>query len=146
MTMLLAATTDGVLDDVGGALAWTATSFLLFAVGFVIIDVLTPGALRTQIRDNLNAAILVSAKMIAVAIIVFVSVWTAPDDLGDGIVYAASQALWSLGVSVAAFLALDRLIPGGIRQVVDEATFSPRVLVAGAAEIAVALTAAVALS
>lgn len=146
MTMLLAATTDGVLDDVGGALAWTLTSFVLFAVGFVIIDLLTPGHLRTQIRDNLNAAILVSAKMVAVAIIVFVSVWTAPDDLGDGIVYAASQALWSLAVSVAAFLALDRLIPGGIRQAVDEPTFSPRVLVAGAAEIAVALTAAVALS
>lgn len=146
MTMLLAATTDGVLDDVGGALAWTLTSFLLFAVGFVIIDLLTPGHLRTQIRDNLNAAILVSAKMVAVAVIVFVSVWTAPDDLGDGILYAASQALWSLAVSVAAFLALDRLIPGGIRQAVDEPTFSPRVLVAGAAEIAVALTAAVALS
>lgn len=145
MTMLLA-TTDGVLDDVGGALAWTASSFLLFAVGFVIIDVLTPGALRTQIRDNINASILVSAKMIAVAVIVFVSVWTAPDDLGDGIVYAASQALWSLAVSIAAFLALDRLIPGGVRDVVNEPGFSPRVLVAGAAEIAVALTAAVALS
>lgn len=146
MTMLLAATTDGVLDDVGGALAWTLTSFLLFAVGFVIIDVLTPGHLRTQIRDNVNASILVSAKMVAVAAIVFVSVWTAPDELGDGIVYAASQALWSLAVSVAAFLALDRLIPGGIRDVVNEPGFSPRVLVAAASEIAVALTAAVALS
>ncbi len=145
-TMLLAATTDGVLDDVGAAAAWTLASFLLFAVGFVIIDVLTPGHLRTQIRDNINAAILVSAKMLAVAAIVFVSVWTAPDELGDGIVYAASQALWSLGVSVLAFLGLDRLIPGGIRNVVNEPGFSPRVLVAGAAELAVALTAAVALS
>lgn len=145
MTMLLAAT-DGVLDDVGGAAAWTLASFLLFAVGFVVIDVLTPGHLRTQIRDNINAAILVSAKMLAVAVIVFVSVWTAPDDVGDGVVYAATQALWSLAVSIAAFLALDRLIPGGIRDVVNEPGFSPRVLVAGAAEIAVALTAAVALS
>lgn len=146
MTMLLAATTDGVLDDVGGAAAWTLASFLLFAVGFVIIDVLTPGHLRTQIRDNINAAVLVGAKMIAVAVIVFVSIWTAPDDLGDGVVYAASQALWSLAVSVIAFLGLDRLIPGGIRNVVNEPGFAPRVVVAGAAEIAVALTAAVALS
>lgn len=146
MTLLLAATTGGVLDDVGAAAAWTVASFLLFAVGFVVIDVLTPGNLRTQIRDNINAAILVSAKMLAVAVIVFVSVWTAPDDVGDGVVYAATQALWSLAVSIAAFLALDRLIPGGIRNVVNEAGFSPRVLVAGAAEIAVALTAAVALS
>lgn len=146
MTMLLAATTDGVLNDAGTALAWTLASFSLFAVGFVIIDLLTPGHLRTQIRDNLNAAVLVAAKMIAVAAIVFVSVWTAPDDVSDGVVYAASQALWSLAVSVAAFLALDRLIPGGIRDVVNEPGFAPRVLVAGAAEIAVALTAAVALS
>ena len=146
MTMLLAATTDGVLDDVGGAAAWTLASFALFAVGFVVIDVLTPGNLRTQIRDNINAAILVSAKMLAVAVIVFVSVWTAPDDVGDGVVYAATQALWSLAVSIGAFLALDRLIPGGIRNVVNEVGFSPRVLVAGAAEVAVALTAAVALS
>lgn len=146
MTMLLAATTDGVLNDVGAAAAWTVASFLLFAVGFVVIDLLTPGHLRTQIRDNLNAAVLVAAKMLAVAAIVFVSVWTAPDDVGDGVVYAASQALWSLAVSIAAFLSLDRLIPGGIRNVVNEPGFSPRVLVAGAAEIAVALTAAVALS
>lgn len=146
MTMLLAVTTEGVLNDAGTALAWTVASFLLFAVGFVIIDVLTPGHLRTQIRDNLNAAVLVSAKMIAVAVIVFVSVWTAPDAVVDGVIYAGGQALWSLGVSVVAFLALDRLIPGGIRDVVNEAGFAPRVLVAGAAEIAVALTAAVALS
>jgi uncharacterized membrane protein YjfL (UPF0719 family) len=146
MTMLLAATTDGVLDDVGGAAAWTLASFLLFAAGFVVIDVLTPGHLRTQIRDNINAAILVSAKMLAVAVIVFVSVWTAPDDVGDGVVYAATQALWSLAISIGAFLGLDRLIPGGIRNVVNEPGFSPRVLVAGAAELAVALTAAVALS
>lgn len=146
MIMLLAATTDGVLHDVGAAAAWTVASFVLFAVGFVIIDVLTPGHLRTQIRDNVNAAILVSAKMLAVAVIVFVSVWTAPDDVGDGVVYAATQALWSLAISIAAFLGLDRLIPGGVRNVVNEAGFSPRVIVAGAAEIAVALTAAVALS
>ena len=146
MTMLLAATNYGVLHDAGTALAWTLASFALFAIGFVIIDVLTPGHLRTQIRDNINAAILVSAKMLAVAVIVFVSVWTAPDDVGDGVVYAATQALWSLAVSVAAFLGLDRLIPGGIRNVVNEPGFSPRVLVAGAAEVAVALTAAVALS
>jgi uncharacterized membrane protein YjfL (UPF0719 family) len=146
MMLLLAATTDGVLDDVGGAAAWTVASFALFALGFVVIDVLTPGHLRTQIRDNVNAAILVSAKMLAVAVIVFVSVWTAPDDVGDGVVYAATQALWSLAISIAAFLGLDRLIPGGIRNVVNEPGFSPRVIVAGAAEIAVALTAAVALS
>lgn len=146
MTMLFAVTTDGVLNDAGAALAWTLASFLLFAVGFAIIDVLTPGHLRTQIRDNLNAAVLVSAKMIAVAAIVFVSVWTAPDAVVDGVIYAGSQALWSLAVSVLAFLALDRLIPGGIRDVVNEPGFAPRVLVAGAAEIAVALTAAVALS
>ena len=84
--------------------------------------------------------------MLAVVAIVFVSVWTAPDDVGDGVVYAATQALWSLAISIVAFLGLDRLIPGGIRNVVNEPGFSPRVLVAGAAEIAVALTAAVALS
>jgi uncharacterized membrane protein YjfL (UPF0719 family) len=146
MTMLLAATTDGVLDNVGAAAAWTLASFLLFAVGFVVIDVLTPGHLRTQIRDNVNAAVLVAAKMVAVAVIVFVSVWTAPDEVADGVAYAATQALWSLAVSIAAFLGLDRLIPGGVRNVVNEPGFSPRVLVAGAAEVAVALTAAVALS
>ena len=137
---------DSVLDDVGGAIAWTLASFALFAIGFVLIDVLTPGHLRTQIRDNLNAAVLVSAKMLAVAAIVFVSVWTAPDALGDGLVHASSQGLLALAFSVVAFLGLDRVIPGGIRHLVDEPGFSPMVLVAGAAEISVALTAAVALS
>lgn len=143
---LLAATTDSVFDDIGGGVAWTLASFGLFVVGFVVIDLLTPGHLRTQIRDNLNAAVLVAAKMLAVAVIVFVAVWTAPDELGDGIVHAAGLALFALAVSVVAFLALDRLIPGGIRHLPDEPGLSPMVIVAGAAEIAVALTAAVALS
>lgn len=137
---------DTVFEDLGASLAWMLASFALFAVGFVIIDLLTPGHLRTQVRDNLNAAVLVAAKMLAVAIIVFVSVWTAPDAVGDGIIHAGSQGLVSLAFSVVAFLGLDRLIPGGIRHLVDEAGFAPMVLVAGAAEIAVALTAAVALS
>lgn len=143
---LLAATTDQVLEDVGVAIAWTAASFALFAIGFVIVDVLTPGRLRTQIRDNLNAAVLVSAKMLAVAAIVFVSVWTAPDDLSEGVAHAAAQGLGSLAFTVVAFLGLDQLIPGGIRGLVNEPRFAPAVIVAGAAEIAVALTAAVALS
>lgn len=140
------AATDSVFDDIGGAVAWTLASFALFAVGFVVIDVLTPGHLRTQIRDNLNAAVLVSAKLLAVAVIVFVAVWTAPDDLGDGLVHAGGQGLVALAFSVVAFLGLDKLIPGGIRHLPGEAQFAPMVLVAGAAEIAVALTAAVALS
>lgn len=143
---LLAATTDSVFDDIGGAVAWTLASFGLFVVGFVVIDLLTPGHLRTQIRDNLNAAVLVAAKMLAVAVIVFVAVWTAPDEVGDGIVHAAGLGLFALAFSVAAFFALDRLIPGGIRHLPNEPGFSPMVIVAGAAEIAVALTAAVALS
>lgn len=143
---LLAATTETVFDDVGGAIAWLFASFALFGIGFVIIDVLTPGHLRTQIRDNVNAAVLVAAKMLAVAVIVFVSVWTAPDAVGDGIVHAATQGSVSLLFSVVAFLGLDRLIPGGVRHLPNEAGFSPMVVVAGAAEIAVALTAAVALS
>jgi len=144
--LLLAATTETVFEDIGAALGWMAASFALFAVGFAVLDLLTPGHLRTQVRDNLNAAILVSAKMLAVAAIVFVAVWTAPDELGDGIVHAGSQALVSLVASVLAFLGLDRVIPGGVRNLVDEARFSPMVVVAGAAEIAVGLTAAVALS
>jgi uncharacterized membrane protein YjfL (UPF0719 family) len=150
MLLLLAqaneAADDTVFEDLGASLAWMLASFVLFAVGFVIIDLLTPGQLRTQVRDNLNAAVLVAAKMLAVAVIVFVSVWTAPDAVGDGIVHAGSQGLVSLAFSVVAFLGLDRLIPGGIRHLVNEPRFSPMVVVAGAAEIAVALTAAVALS
>lgn len=143
---LLAASSDQILEDVGIAIAWTASSFLLFAVGFVIVDLLTPGSLRTQIRDNMNAAVLVSAKMLAIAAIVFVAVWTAPDDFSEGIQHAAIQAFGSLAFTVIAFLGLDRLIPGGVRNLVNEPKFVPTAIVAGAAEIAVALTAAVALS
>lgn len=143
---LLAASADQLFEDVGVAIAWTVASFALFAIGFVIIDLLTPGTLRSQIRDNMNAAVLVAAKMLGVAAIVFVSVWTAPDDVTEGVTNAAVQGLGSLTFTVVAFLGLDRLIPGGIRHLVNEPGFSPMAIVAGAAEIAVALTAAVALS
>ena len=134
------------IDDLGMTFAWLGTAIALMAVGFVILDLLTPGNLRAQVSANLNAGLLVGAKMIAVGIIVFSAVWTAPDDLDEGLVEAVLYSGLGLIVSALMFLAVDFALPVRLRQLVEQDRFDPATCVAVGAEIGLALVVAAAIS
>lgn len=137
---------EAFIDDLGATLAWLGVSIATMAVGFVIVDLLTPGKLRTQISENLNAALLVGAKMLAVGIIVATAVFTAVDDLDEGLLDAVLYSGLGLAVSAVMFLALDAVMPARLRHLVNEANFDPATAVAASAEISLALVIAAAIS
>ncbi len=137
---------EDFINDLGSISAWLGVSLAIMAAGFVVVDVLTPGHLRTQVSDNLNAALLVAGKLVAVGIIVMGAVLTSPDDLDEGLIQAVLYGATGIVVSSIAFLLLDLALPVKLRELVQEKEFDPAAVVAMGSEIAVALVIAASLS
>lgn len=134
------------IDNIGITLAWLGIAIALMGLGFIVVDVLTPGSLRKQVSQNLNAGLLVGGKMIAVGIIVFAAVWTAPDALDEGLVEAILYSVLGLITSALMFLAVDAVLPVHLRHLVNEERFDPATCVAVGAEVGLALVIAAAIS
>lgn len=134
------------INDLGSTLAWLATAMVLMGAGFGVVDVLTPGRLSRQVSENLNAGMLVGAKMTAVGIIVFSAIWTAPDALDEGLIEAVLYSLLGLVISAIGFLLVDLVLPVRLRHLVNEQRFDPATCVAVGAEIGLALVVAAAIS
>lgn len=121
---------------------------LVLAVGFIVLDLLTPGKLRDLvfIENRAGAALIAGAQQVALACIV-VSVIRASDDalmtgLGETLVYGA------LGIvlQAVALLVLEALTPGRFRDVVMDAKVRPRAALAATTFIVIGVINAVALS
>ena len=134
------------IDNIGITLAWLGTAIVLMGLGFGVVDILTPGNLRQQVSDNLNAGLLVGGKLVAVGIIVFSAIWTAPDDLEPGLVEAILYSVLGLVTSGIMFLVVDWILPVRLRHLVNEDDFDPATCVAVGTEIGLALVIAAAIS
>jgi uncharacterized membrane protein YjfL (UPF0719 family) len=134
------------INDLGATLAWLATAVALMGVGFGVVDLLTPGRLSQQVSANLNAGLLVGAKLLAVGIIVFSAIWTAPDSLDEGLLEAVLYSALGLLISAGVFMLLDFALPVRLRHLVNEERFDPTTCVAVGAEIGLALVVAAAIS
>lgn len=118
----------GTVD--GGALVDGVLATLLFfvigagvlALGFLVLDLLTPGHLRTQVYvdKNPNAAILLGANHLALAIIVVTAIMTSSDSLGQGLVDSAVYGLVGVVLQAVALRVLDAVIPADLRGLVNE--------------------------
>lgn len=137
---------DLFIDDLGNTAAWLGTAIALMVAGFIVVDLLTPGNLRAQVSENLNAGLLVGGKMVSVGIIIFSAIWTAPDSLSDGLVEAILYSILGLLISAVMFLFVDLVLPVRLRQLVEETEFDPATCVAVGTEIGLALVIAAAIS
>ena len=114
--------TDGVL----ATLLYFAVGVAVLSLGFLVLDLLTPGNLRTQVYvdQNPNAAILLGANHLALAIIVVTSIRTSADSLGQGLVDTAVYGLVGVALLAVALRLLDALVPADLRGLVREPRMS----------------------
>ena len=94
----------------------------VLALGFLALDLITPGNLRTQVYldHNPNAAILLAANHLALAIIVVTAIMTSADHLGQGLVDTAVYGLVGVVLQAVALRVLDAIIPADLRDLVNE--------------------------
>ncbi|MDT7762466.1 MAG: hypothetical protein QOC63_1886 [Mycobacterium sp.] len=113
-----------------GALA-TILYFLVgmtvLVVGFVMVDVLTPGKLRQLvfIDRRPNAVILTCAMYIALATVIISAITNSYSQLGQGLLGVAVYGLIGVVLQGIALLTLHFVIPGDFHEHVDEPELHP---------------------
>ncbi|KAB2341320.1 DUF350 domain-containing protein [Actinomadura rudentiformis] len=140
---------NDVLEEAGATLAFGALGIALMALGYLVVEVTTPGRLGHQIwsEGNRGAALLLSAKLLGVGAIVTTAIVTSDNDLGQGLIDTTVFGLLGIVLMVAAFYLLDASTPGKLGATLVEGTaIHPAGWVVAAADLAVAAIVAGAVS
>lgn len=134
--------------ELGIAAAYGLVGLALMALGFVLVDVLTPGKLREQIwlQRNRNASILLASNLLGVGIVVITAILASADAFVAGLVSAAAYGVLGLVLMGVSFLVLDAVTPGSLGAVLMDEALHPATWVSGASHLAVAAIVAAAIS
>jgi uncharacterized membrane protein YjfL (UPF0719 family) len=109
-----------LLEGAGRSIVFGIVGIGLMAVGFVLIDILTPGRLRDLIwvDRNPNASLLLAANQLGIALIVFTAIFTSYDSFGQGLASTVIFGLLGIVVMGLAFVVLDWMTPGKLGEVI----------------------------
>jgi uncharacterized membrane protein YjfL (UPF0719 family) len=130
-----------VLASIGYAVAYTAVGIALLVLGFLALDLLTPGRLGRHLVDrrSVNAGLVLAAAYLGQGAIAFATIWTnATSGFGTALGYTVVFGVLGVLLQAVAFVVLDLLTPGRLGALVTEAALHPASLVAAASQLAVA--------
>jgi len=134
-----------VFAETGIAATYGLVGLVLMAVGFALVDVLTPGNLREQVwvERNRNAAILLASNVLGVGIIVATAIAASENDWAVGIVSTLAYGILGLVLMGLSFVVIDAVTPGKLGALMVAEEPHPAVYVNGASHLAVAAIVAV---
>jgi hypothetical protein len=132
---------ENLLEGAGRSIVFGGVGVGLMAVGFLLVDLLTPGKLRDLIwvEKNPNAALLLAANQIGIAAIVFTAIFTSYENFGEGLASTVLFGLLGIVVMGFAFLVLDWMTPGKLGEVICTPERHPGALVSAASHFGAAL-------
>jgi hypothetical protein len=132
---------EDLLSGAGRSIVFGAVGIGLMALGFLLVDLLTPGKLRELIwvDRNPNAALLLAANQLGIAAIVFTAIFTSYDSFGQGLASTVIFGIIGIGIMGLAFLVLDWLTPGKLGDVICTPERHPGATVTAASHFGAAL-------
>lgn len=132
---------EDLLSGAGRSIVFGLVGIGLMALGFLLIDVLTPGKLRELIwvERNPNAALLLAANQLGIAAIVFTAIFTSYDSFGQGLASTIIFGIIGIAIMGLAFLVLDWLTPGKVGEVIGTPERHPGATVSAASHFGAAL-------
>jgi uncharacterized membrane protein YjfL (UPF0719 family) len=138
---------SSIFAEVGIAAAYGVIGLVLMALGFVLVDVLTPGNLREQVwvQRNRNASVLLASNLIGIGIIVATAIAASSGNVVAGLISTAAYGLLGLVLMGLSFLVIDAVTPVKLGATLMDPTPHPGVFVNGASHIAVSAIVAVAI-
>ena len=142
---IAAGTADHVpelLDGIGVSLAYFGVGALVLALGFVMLDLLTPGSLRHHVFVDHRP----SAAAFSLAIIVVTVMTNASDSLVLGLIDVAVYGLLGVIFQAVTLVILELLVPGRFRDLVGAPRFSTAALAVAATLLAVSAVNAAAIA
>lgn len=137
-----------VVKGVVATILYFLVGMAVLVVGFVMVDVLTPGKLRQMvfIDRRPNAVVLACAMYIALAAVIISAIANSYSQLGQGLVGVAVYGLLGVVLQGIALLTLHFVIPGDFHEHVDEPELHPAAFATATMMLAVGGVTAVALS
>jgi uncharacterized membrane protein YjfL (UPF0719 family) len=135
--------------ELGAGLLYGFVGIALLALGYRVIDWLTPGDLGRQLCEdrNRNLGVIVSAAMLAIGIIVTSAIIASDGDLAKGLGESAGFGLVGIALLAVAFAVVDLITPGKLGDIVTgEEGHEPMVFVTGAALLSIGGIVAAAIS
>ncbi|MFJ6196788.1 DUF350 domain-containing protein [Micromonospora sp. NPDC092111] len=137
-----------LVTDLLVTLAYGVVGVALMAVGYVLVDLATPGRLHELIwtERNRNAALLLASNLAGVGTIVVAAIAAGEDDFVLGLVGAAAYGIVGLVIMALAFLLLDALTPGKLGELLVDPEPHPAVWVSAVVHLATGAIIAAAIS
>ncbi|MBD8030091.1 DUF350 domain-containing protein [Corynebacterium gallinarum] len=111
-----------LINGVAGTLAYFVLAAVILVVGFVILDLITPGKLHELVfvHHLPNAAVITVAQQVSIGIIVVTAVLTSSDNLTQGLIETAVFGALGLVIQVIVMALLEVFIPGRFRDLVED--------------------------
>lgn len=137
-----------LLTDLGSGLLYGVVGIVLLALGYLMVDLLTPGHLGRRLAQdrNRNAGIIAASAMLAVGIIVATAILTSDGDLGRGLAQSFGFGIVGILLLGVAFMAIDVITPGRLGDSLMGEEHEPMVFVTAAALVSVGGIVAAAIS
>jgi uncharacterized membrane protein YjfL (UPF0719 family) len=137
-----------LLTDLLVTLTYGVIGVALMSVGYLLVDIATPGKLHVLIWENRNsnAAVVLSSNLLGVGIIVVSSIIASHDDFVQGIVGTLAYGFVGLLLMAGAFLLLDAVTPGKLGEILVHPEPHPAVWVTGTIHLATGAIIAAAIS
>lgn len=137
-----------LLYEAGASLAYGVVGIILMVLGYLIVDVLTPGKLHRLIWEhrNRNASLLVASNLLSVAIIVATAIYISEGGLLYGLASTAVYGVIGLLLMALSFVLIDVLTPGKLGALLTDSDPHPAAWVNCGAHLAIALMVASAIS
>ncbi|MFW3168505.1 DUF350 domain-containing protein [Geodermatophilus sp. CPCC 206100] len=130
-----------MLASIGYAVAYTGVGIVLLTLGFLVLDLLTPGRLGRHIHEerSVNAGLVLATGFLGQGAVVFAAIWTnATNGFGEALLYTVVFGVLGVVLQAVAFVVLDVITPGKLGAHVTEVAFHPASLVLAAVQLSVA--------
>jgi uncharacterized membrane protein YjfL (UPF0719 family) len=131
-----------LLSSVGYAVAYAGVGLVVLGLGYLALDLLTPGRLGDHLMRNasINAALVTAGGILGLGFIVFTAIWTNGDStFGSALGWTVTFGLLGVVMQAVAFRLLDLVTPGDLASTVMRPEFHPASLVAAATQVSVSL-------
>lgn len=108
--------------NVLACIAYGLVGLVLMALGYLVVDLLTPGRLADLIwgQRQRGTAIVLAASLLSVSIVVATAILTSEAGLVAGLLSTFAYGLIGLVLMALSFLALDAVTPGKLAETLAE--------------------------
>jgi uncharacterized membrane protein YjfL (UPF0719 family) len=140
--------TDVLVQNLVSTLLYFVVGVIILVLGFAMVDMLTPGRLRSQVflERRPNAVIVTAATDVSLTLVIVSAIVASSDKLGQGLLDTLVYGLVGVALQGVALVVLEAVVPGHYRTIIDAERFHPASIAAAVILVAVGGINAAALS